>query len=387
MDSENDYDDDEDGEDDSENEHDEFYDPLVHDTGGGQSTGRGVRGVHSSGYLHIEARIAHLEAESSQLKLQVDSLQLQSAIFRSILDEMFLLLSATNKNTSAIFNDKLYGNQPEAPQLAEPTVFTNDFVDEMKQRIFHTVVEKMLPNRSNAPYASISSQVQGMLYPSSSAAGVAANSFARHGAYPVGSIDFGMSLENALPSGGLHALDGMELSRLRGRSDIGNDSDHIMQPNSFDLAASSVFQPSSLPIGRLNSFYGTELSAVPFGRSSLELLSTSADILTERDRMSSYDYSTFATTNAGTATTVVGNDEDRLPLSKKQRNSDVLESADVSGRVVLSSDGLAGPYVSTTEGAHSSARERVPIPGVSTVIDPSVIAEVVMFFSYEYYFF
>lgn len=354
MDSENDYDDDDDGDDDSENEHDEFYDPLVHDSGGG---GRGVRGVHSTGALQLEARIANLEAESTQLKMQVDSLQWQSSIFRSILDEMFLLLSrqggATNKTSSS---EKLFGNQLDTSQLPEPTLFTNDFVDEIKRRIFHTVVEKMQQNRFNAPYTSISNQVHGMLYPfQTSAADVAANSSAGHITYPMGSIDFGMSLENVLPSGGLHALDGMELSRLRARSDIGNDSDHVMQPTSFDLAASSVFQPSSLPVGRLNSFYGTELPPAPFASSSLELLSTSADILTERDRMSSYDYSNFASTNTGTATIVVGNDEDQLPLSKKQRNSDV----------------------STTEEAHlhsSSASERVPLPGVSTVIGPSVTA-------------
>eukprot|EP01036_Dinobryon_divergens_P021999 gene21999-30231_t len=361
LDSENDYDDDEDGDDESENEHDEFYDPLVHDAGGGQQPpGRGGRGAHSTGAVQLESRIANLEAESTQLKMQVDSLQWQSSIFRSILDEMFLLLSrpagATNKTSSS---EKLYGNQIDTSQLPEPTLFTNDFVDEIKRRIFHTVVEKTQHNRFNVPYTSISNQVHAMLYPfpSSSATDVAANSSAGHITYPIGSIDFGMSLENVLPNGGLHALDGMELSRLRGRSDIGNDSDHVMQPTSFDLAASSVlFQPSSLQgAGRLNSFYGTELPPAPFATSSsLELLSTSADILTERDRMSSYDYSNFASTNTETATIVGGNDDvDQLPLSKKQRNSDI----------------------STTEEAHSSSvNERVPLPGVSTVIGPSVTA-------------
>ena len=400
VDSEIDYEEDDDGEDEFENEHDEYFDGP-HDAGGGHATGRGVRGLNSTGASQMEARIATLEAESSQLKTQVESLQWQSAIFRSILDEIFILLSrqqnATTTTTassstasSSRFNDKIYAKQLEGPRAIEPTLFTNDFVDDVKQRIYETVIDKMqLNNRSTTTYPNISNQVHGVLYPypsSSSATAVAFNDIiAGASAYPIGPIggmDFGMSLENKLPSEGLHAFDGMELSRLRTRADTSeHHSDLVMQPTSFDLAASSVHQPSSIQIGRLNSFFGTEFPSASFSRSSLELLSTSADILTERDRMSSYDYSNFASASA--AATVVS-DEDRLPLSKKQRNSDGHETGNIPQQPIFAVDGIASSYGSKTEASSSSlaaAAVAAEIPAVGpAIIGPS--ATEVIFLSY-----
>ena len=328
--------DDDDGEDYSENDHDaqEYYDHSAQADGHQKTRAPGM-GVAAggAGVAQIEARVSRLETENNHLRQQVDSLQLKSIVLQSILDELFNLLGtkpspAEGIRTIAKSND-LSADAPEdavtpaalpsPKESAPPSVFTNEFIEEAKRRIYQAAIEKSQTLPSSPLFAI---QLQGMLFPytNNNLATSTVNTATNNMGFP--SSSYGTDLSNlnldghsALTSS-LHALDGVELSRLRG----GPASELLIQPSSFDLAASSV-HPSSMQFGRLNSFYGGDGPAVTYTGSSLELLSSSADILTERDHMSSYDYSKFA--SVIDKANESGTPDDRPPLLKKQRNSEV----------------------------------------------------------------
>jgi len=291
----------------------------------------------------LEARIQRLETENLQLKYQVEDVGLKSLVLQSILDEIFQMLSGRNiasiRDDSAKTASAPSGGEDSKPEGANESksgglLVTEGFVEEAKRQILHNAAMKA---RSINPNVQFPLHMHSMLYQQSSYYGI--NGMSGMGGRGLNSMDF--TFDDAPKMAlALHSLDGMELSRLRDR---GDGAVVVPQPTSFDLAASSVHQPCSSQLQRLNSFFdgtlgGTAplpLTAFPSSfspsdplamGSSLELLSTSADILTERDSMSSHDHSNFAAANASArsdttfnSTKDSGNED--VPLAKKQRST------------------------------------------------------------------
>jgi hypothetical protein len=165
-------------------------------------------------------------------------------------------------------------------------------------------------------------------------------------------FDYMINGKSGLDISELHSFDGMELSSFLGG-----------RPSSFDIAASSVYLPSSLQLQRLNSFETfenntsetvvtkEELNSSLDSSSqyrNLDLLSSSIAIVDEIETMKSYDFSRFNSMTNEIEKQFVMNCEldifnghskvnsidvesiDSLPTAKKRRGSEQVHS-NISG--------------------------------------------------------
>lgn len=457
--------------DDHENESDHEHEMLVEDYGlgaasssiqhgereGGSAKMRSSTGSNQSVTV-LECRVSRLETDNQHMRALLDDAQLKLLVLQGVLDEVFSILGTFRSQQAELLRDKEAGalpltkqgsSSPPPSSSSSSSSATNavmvplsaeHFVVETKNNIFKAVWQRV--NQLDTTNPSLQYILQSTLFPTSASTPAMTVPFLpmSSNALPappiddemgvsllrgLGSLDFGMSINGvgggADPAQALHALDGMELSQLRGRREI-------LQPTSFDLAASSVQQPTPSQLQRLSSFFEgggpptqslfqslgpsptlapslpssssssvtaavmssiqpfkVEERSAPTGRreqsvggevkseDKLQLLSSSADIVIERDTMSSYDYKfspppvTPATISASAVDPCNQHHSPAVPASDAQPSED-------SGDQPVAKKARGSP-LEISEGEHAAITqiEGVALPTPATGTGPETL--------------